>query len=75
MPTIARVGPFKIQVFADDHFPPHFHIVGTEFEALIAISDLSILKGARYSRHIAEPLRWAQENIEFLRHEWSRYND
>ena len=45
MPTIARLGPFKIQIFADDHFPPHFHIVCADFEALVALSDLSILKG------------------------------
>ena len=75
MPTISRVGPYKVQMFADDHMPKHFHVVGPEFEALVALSDLTILKGRRYGRQIAEVLRWAEENIEFLKDEWSRLND
>ena len=75
MPTIYRIGPFKIQVFADDHLPPHFHIVGPDFEATVEISGLSILKGRRHRRELKVALDWAGENLELLRSEWSKLND
>lgn len=75
MPTVFRIGSLKIQVFADNHYPPHFHIVGSEFEVLVSLSDLSILRGERYRRHIGEALELAAQNLEILRQEWSRLND
>jgi hypothetical protein len=75
MPTIFRVGPFKIQVFADDHLPPHFHIVGPDLEATVEISGLSILKGRRYRRELKPVLDWARENVELLSGERSKLND
>ena len=75
MPTLHRIGPFKVQVFADDHLPPHFHITGSDFELVVAISGLSILKGRRYRREVGEVLDWAASNIELLWNEWTRLND
>ena len=75
MPTIIRIGGLKVQVFADDHFPPHFHIVGTDFEVLIAIGSLSILKGGRYHREVSEAMDWARQNSDVLWNEWVRLND
>jgi hypothetical protein len=75
MPTIISIGGLKIQVFADDHFPPHFHVVGPDFEVLVAMSDLSILKGGRYHREVREAMEWARQNSDVLRKEWARLND
>jgi hypothetical protein len=75
MPTIAWIGGLKVQVFADDHFPPHFHIVGPEFEVLVAMSDLSILKGGRYHREVREAMDWARQNADVLVKEWARLNE
>lgn len=75
MPTIGRIGGLKIQVFADDHFPPHFHIVGPDFEVLVAMSDLSILRGARYHRQVEQAMAWASANFDLLEREWMRLND
>lgn len=38
MPTLATLGRLKVQVFADDHNPPHFHAVTPDGEALIGIA-------------------------------------
>ena len=75
MPTVAKIGGLKVQVFADDHYPKHFHIVGPDFEVVVAMSDLSILKGRTYHREIAEAMEWAGENLDFLLEEWARLND
>jgi hypothetical protein len=75
MPTIISIGGLKIQVFADDHFPPHFHIVGPDVEVLVSISGLSILKGGRYHREVREAMEWARLNLDVSEKEWTRLND
>ena len=46
MPTIAALGNVLIRMFADDHNPPHFHVVTPDHEALIRLSDLSVMAGS-----------------------------
>lgn len=75
MPTIIKVGGLKVQVFADDHFPPHFHIVGPDFEVLVAMSSFSILRGGSYHREVQEAMDWAKLNSDVLWKEWARLND
>lgn len=75
MPTIARIGGLKIQVFADDHYPPHFHIVGTDFEVLVSMRDLSILKGGRYHREVRDAMEWARRNLDVLWNTWTDINE
>lgn len=75
MPAIKRIGYLKIQVFADDHYPWHCHIVSPDFEVLVALDDLSILKGKRYRRQIDEALVWIEENLELLQDEWTKQNE
>lgn len=75
MVTLRVVGRFKLQIYSDDHYPPHFHIVGPDFELLVAIRDRTILKGGRYRREVDEVLRWAAENEDELWALWNRLND
>jgi hypothetical protein len=76
MPTIVKLGNLKIQIFADDHNPPHFHVVTPDYEALIRLSDLSVMAGSIDRRSLQVALEWAQEekNRDLLNHEWNRLN-
>lgn len=74
MPTLANIGGLKIQIFADDHNPPHFHVVTPDHEALIAIADFSMLRGSLVRRDLDAALSWAAENRKVLEHEWDRLN-
>ena len=74
MPVIKVIGRLKIQMYADDHYPPHFHVKSPDFEVLVAISGLSILHGERYRREIAAALEWASANVGVLEEEWARLN-
>ena len=56
MVTIGRVGGFKIQVYADDHYPPHFHVVGADFEVMVRLTDLVISRGMQHQREIEAAL-------------------
>jgi hypothetical protein len=75
MVTLARVGNLKIQVFADDHYPWHCHIVSPDFEMLVDLDDLSILKGSRYRRQAAVALAWIEVNLDVARAEWKILNE
>ncbi|MGE0259910.1 MAG: DUF4160 domain-containing protein [Alphaproteobacteria bacterium] len=41
MPTIRRFAACKIAIYADDHMPPHFHIEGRGFRAIVEIDTMS----------------------------------
>ena len=59
MPTIQRFGSASVRIYADDHRPPHFHIVGTDFQVLVRISDLAVIAGEARQDQIAEAMKWA----------------
>ena len=72
MPTIRRFATCKIAIYADDHLPPHFHIEGRGFRAVVEIETMTIRAGE--VRRTREALVWARENGEILRAEWVRLN-
>ncbi len=72
MPTIRRFATCKIAICADDHMPPHFHIEGRGFRAVVEIDTLPVRAGS--VRHVPEVLAWARENLDLLRREWHRLN-
>ncbi len=72
MPTIRRFAACKIAIYADDHLPPHFHIEGRGFRAVVEIETMTVRAGD--IRRSQEALVWARENGEILRAEWARLN-
>lgn len=72
MPTIRRFAACKIAIYADDHMPPHFHIEGRGFRAIIEIDTMNVRAGD--VRRAEEALIWARENITLLHAEWLRFN-
>lgn len=71
MGKLHTIGKVSIRVYANDHLPPHFHIVGVEDEALVEIATMAVRRGTVPS---AEALAWAQANIETVKAEWNRIN-
>ncbi|MFM8607339.1 MAG: DUF4160 domain-containing protein [Hyphomicrobiales bacterium] len=70
MPTLHRIGAISIRIYADDHRPPHVHIVSAEFEILVSISDGSIIAGKARQSEIREALKWVSWNREYLALKW-----
>jgi len=75
MPTLQRFGSVSLRMYADDHRPPHFHIVGPDFQALVRISDLTTIAGDARPNEIAEAPAWAQAHQEMLALEWVELNE
>ena len=46
MPTISRFFGILIQMYYNDHNPPHFHIQYGENQATISIVDFALLTGS-----------------------------
>lgn len=61
-------------MYADDHNPPHFHLVAVEFQVLVRISDGSVISGKAPSARIAQALAWAKDNQELLTQHWAKLN-
>jgi len=70
MPTISRFYGILIQMYFGDHVPPHFHALYAEFEVLIAIETLEVIRGDLPARAMALVLEWAQQHRDELRKDW-----
>ncbi len=75
MPTLQRFGAVSVRMYADDHRPPHFHIVAPDFQVLVRISDLTVIAGEARASDIAEALAWARTHRETLALRWAELNE
>jgi hypothetical protein len=75
MPTLHRFGAVSVRMYADDHRPPHFHVVGPDFQVLVRISDLTVIAGEARPAQIAEAIAWAREQREALAIKWAELNE
>ncbi len=70
MPTISIFYGIVIQMFWHEHAPPHFHALYAEYEALIDIRTLEVIKGQLPRRALALVLEWASEHRNELLEDW-----
>lgn len=71
MPTISMFYGIIIQMFWDDHAPPHFHALYSEYEVLINIATLEVIKGTMPRRALALVLEWASQHRTELLEDWN----
>jgi hypothetical protein len=72
MPTISEFYGILIQMFYNDHAPPHFHAKYAEHEALIRINPLGILKGSLPPKALSLVMEWATMRQKELQNDWKR---
>jgi hypothetical protein len=70
MPTVAIVDGVKIQFFAREHPPAHFHAVFAEYRAQIDIATLSVLNGRLPPAKLRVVLSWAETRRGALEQAW-----
>ena len=75
MPAIAMVDGVKIQMFYNDHTPPHFHATLGGDEVLIAISGLDVVRGSLPPASLRRVMAWAREHQGQLALNWIRCQD
>jgi hypothetical protein len=74
MPPLFKTGGYIIAMYFEDHNPPHVHVVGPDFEALVRISDLTLLRGSIPAKYSREALKWIEENREMLSTKWTEWH-
>ena len=70
MPTICYFYGIAIQMFSNDHAPPHFHALYGEDEAIIAIETLRVSRGSLPRRALVLVLEWAENHQAELMENW-----
>jgi hypothetical protein len=70
MPTISSFYGILIQMFWQDHNPPHFHVRYSGSRALIAIEDLRVISGELPARAERLVLEWARLHQAELMEDW-----
>ena len=75
MPTIAVVDGVKIQMFYNDHAPPHFHAIFGDDEVLIAIRGLDVVRGSLPPAKLRRVMTWAEKHQGKLALNWIRCQD
>jgi hypothetical protein len=70
MPTISSFYGIVIQMFWSDHAPPHFHALYGEYEILVNIKTLEVIRGKMPRRALSLVLEWASERRFELMEDW-----
>ena len=74
MGKLHQIGKLIIRVYANDHLPPHFHAIAPDFEALIEIETLTIMRGRLSPQMQRAVMSWATRNRAAIAGEWNRIN-
>ena len=72
MPEISRFFGIVIQMYWNDHNPPHFHAFYAGEQALIDIDTLSLFAGRLSPRALGLVIEWAKLHQQELRADWLR---
>ena len=59
MPTVEIIDGIKINIYSNEHPPPHFHVIYGGDEAMIGITSLEILKGSLPNKQFKKITKWA----------------
>ncbi len=62
-------------MYADDHNPPHFHILSPDFEVQVAIATVEIIRGKALVTDIGEAMEWAEGHKADLSLKWIESNE
>lgn len=54
MPKVVRLSNAALYIYADDHAPPHFHLVGPNSNAQVDVETLQVMRGRYDRRDFAE---------------------
>jgi hypothetical protein len=70
MPTISQFYGIMIQMFWNEHAPPHFHATYGEYKATVNIRELNVIEGSLPRRATQLVLDWAELHQTELLEDW-----
>ncbi len=70
MPRISEFLGIVISMFYEDHAPPHFHAAYAQYEAVIGVDPIRVLRGQLPRRVLSLVFEWAAMYQAELRQDW-----
>ncbi len=70
MPTIHRIGSFRITIYPRDHAPAHVHVLAPDFAVKVVIETGEVLPVAGAARGLDAVLMWIEANRPLLMRRW-----
>ncbi len=70
MPTISEFYGMYIQMYWNDHAPPHFHVRYSGFKATVGIQALAVLTGSLPRTAERLVMEWAKQHQAELMENW-----
>jgi hypothetical protein len=70
MPEISRFFGMVIQMYYNDHNPPHFHVRYGNHRALVSIEGMHVLQGSLPPRAFGLVQEWAGLHRDELKRDW-----
>jgi hypothetical protein len=70
MPRLIRFSATEIAIFFADHPPPHFHVLGRDGAAQVAIGSFDVIASSGRI-DLREALDWARDNSALLELKWA----
>lgn len=67
---VDRINGLKVEVFSNDHMPPHFHIRSTNYNVSLRIDDCTLLSGSIPDKELRLIQYWHQRNRALLLSKW-----
>jgi len=71
MPTISSFYGILIQMYWNDHAPPHFHVRYSGYKATVGIQEVAVLTGDLPRTAERLVLEWAAQHQPELMEDWS----
>jgi hypothetical protein len=72
MPEISRFYGIVVQMYFNDHAPPHFHAIYGDDELIVGIDPAIVLAGKAPARVSRMVLEWAELHRTELQNNWDR---
>ena len=72
VPTVSTFFGIVIRMYFRDHAPPHFHAFYHDYEILIDIETLEVIRGSLPRRALGLVLEWAELRRGELKENWKR---
>ena len=69
---VSKVGNIKVEVYPNDHTPPHFHIRSPDLNAALRIDNCELIVGKLTGQQNALIRRWHRNFQQMLQTAWNR---
>ena len=74
MLVITLFDGIKIEMYFNDHAPPHIHAKYAEHEVLVTIEEVDIYAGSLPGKQLKQVQQYVHSNQEKILARWQQYN-